>query len=394
MSSRFANRFWSLLALTATLAAACGGGGGSEPKTASARQERAASVRLERVVDGLSFPLDFAGPQGDPSRQFIAEKGGRIRVLRDGVLIDTPFLDLSGRVSGGSEQGLLGIAFHPGYPGDGRFFVNYTDRAGDTHVASFRVSADPDVADAGSGADVLFVDQPFPNHNGGGLAFGPDGFLYIGLGDGGGAGDPAGNGQSLSTLLGKILRIDVEGASPYAIPAGNPFGASPGARGEIWSYGLRNPFRFSFDRGSGDMYIGDVGQAALEEIDFAGRSNGGQNFGWSRTEGTQCFGSANCDRSGITFPIAEYGHDAGCSVTGGYVYRGAAIPALQGEYFYGDFCSGFVRSLHVDGGSASGQREWPELAPGDSITSFGQDAAGEIYVVTAGGAVFRVAPAS
>ncbi len=382
-----------LVALVATLGAACGGGGGSDAKTAAVRLESAA-VKLERVVDGLAFPLDFAAPPGDRSRQFIAEKGGRVRVLRDGILIDAPFLDLSGRVSGGSEQGLLGIAFHPGYPSDRRVFVDYTDRAGDTHVASFRVSADPDVADAGSGADVLVVDQPFANHNGGGLAFGPDGFLYIGLGDGGGEGDPLGSGQSLSTLLGKILRIDVDRGSPYAIPAGNPFAGTPGARGEIWSFGLRNPFRFSFDRGGGDLYIGDVGQDAREEIDFGPHSRGGQNYGWNRTEGTPCFGSANCDRNGLTFPIAEYGHDAGCSVTGGYVYRGAAIPALQGQYFYGDFCAGFVRSLHVDGGTASGDREWPELAPGDSITSFGQDADGEIYVVTAGGAVFRVAPAS
>ncbi len=393
MTSRTTVRFGGLLALVAALEAACGGGGGSDPKTAGVKQERAASVRLERVVDGLAFPLDFAGPQGDPSRHFIAEKGGRVRVLRDGVLLDAPFLDLSGRVSGGSEQGLLGIAFHPAYPNDPRFFVNYTDHAGDTHVASFRVSADPDVA-ASSGADLLVVHQPFANHNGGGLVFGPDGFLFIGLGDGGSEGDPLGNGQSLSTLLGKVLRIDVDGASPYAIPAGNPLLGTAGARGEIWSFGLRNPFRFSFDRANGDLYIGDVGQDAREEIDFAPRGSGGQNYGWNRTEGTLCFGASSCDRTGITFPIAEYGHDAGCAVTGGYVYRGSAIPALQGEYFYGDFCSGFVRSLHVGGGSASGGRDWPELSPGDSITSFGQDAGGEIYVVTAGGAVFRVAPAS
>jgi glucose/arabinose dehydrogenase len=393
MTSRPSTLSGNLLAVIATLAAACSGGGGSDSNTTSASAERAASVRLEPVVNGLAFPLDFAGPPGDPSRQFVAEKGGRVRVLRDGVLLDAPFLDLSGRVSGGTEQGLLGIAFHPGYPSDPRFFVNYTDQAGDTHVASFRVSANPDVATA-SGADVLVVHQPFANHNGGGLAFGPDGFLYIGLGDGGSEGDPLGNGQSLSTLLGKMLRIDVDGGSPYAIPAGNPFLGTAGARGEIWSYGLRNPFRFSFDRGTGDLYIGDVGQDAREEIDFASSRSGGQNYGWNRTEGTLCFGASSCNRDGITFPIAEYGHDAGCAVTGGYVYRGTAIPALQGEYFFGDFCSGFVRSLHVAGGSASGQRDWPRLAPGDSITSFGQDAAGELYVVTGGGMVFRIAPAS
>jgi len=392
MTSRPPILFGVLSALIAALGAACDGGG-EDSRSTSVNAERAASVGLQPVVSGLAFPLDFAGPQGDPSRQFIAEKGGAIRVVRDGVLIDRPFLDLSGAVSGGSEQGLLGIAFHPGYPSDPRIFVNYTDRAGDTHVASFRVSANPDVASPG-GADVLLVHQPFPNHNGGGLAFGPDGFLYIGLGDGGSEGDPLGNGQSLSTPLGKILRIDVDGASPYAVPAGNPFLGTAGARGEIWSYGLRNPFRFSFDRGTGDLYVGDVGQGAREEIDFAPRGSSGQNYGWNRTEGTLCFGASSCDRNGITFPIAEYGHDTGCAVTGGYVYRGAAIPELQGEYFFGDFCSGFVRSLHVAGGSASGQRDWPQLAPGDSITSFGQDAAGELYIVTAGGTVFRIAPAA
>ena len=371
------------------LALACGGGGGSDdaPPTSG--------VTLEQVVSGLSFPLDFAAPPGDASRWFIAEKGGRIRVVRDASLVTAPFLDLSSQVSGGSEQGLLGIAFHPRYPADPRIFVDYTDLAGDTHVASYRVSSDADRADPSSAIDVLFVDQPFANHNGGGLAFGADGFLYVALGDGGSEGDPQGNGQSLATLLGKILRLDVDSALPYAIPAGNPFGSTPGARAEIWSFGLRNPFRFSFDREAGDLYIGDVGQDQREEIDFApASSGGGENYGWNRTEGTLCFGASDCDRSGITLPITEYDHQGGaCSVTGGYVYRGDRIPSLRGHYFYGDFCAGFVKSLRVDGGSAADQRDWPELDPGGQITSFGQDTAGEVYIVTAGGDVFRIAPA-
>jgi glucose/arabinose dehydrogenase len=378
----------ALAALLTALAFACGGGGGSDdtPPTSD--------VTLEQVVSGLSFPLDFAGPPGDASRWFIAEKGGRIRVVRDGTLLATPFLDLSSQVSSGSEQGLLGIAFHPRYPSDPRVFVDYTDLAGDTHVASYRVSADADRADPASAIDVLFVDQPFANHNGGGLAFGADGFLYVALGDGGSEGDPQGNGQSLATLLGKILRIDVDSALPYAIPAGNPFASTSGARAEIWSFGLRNPFRFSFDRDAGDLYIGDVGQDRREEIDFApASSGGGENYGWNRTEGTLCFGASDCDRSGITFPVTEYGHDGGgCSVTGGYVYRGNRIPSLRGHYFYGDFCAGFVKSLRIDGGSAVDERDWPELDPGGQITSFGQDAAGEVYIVTAGGGVFRIAP--
>ncbi|MGH7897338.1 MAG: PQQ-dependent sugar dehydrogenase, partial [Candidatus Binatia bacterium] len=270
--------------------------------------------------------------------------------------------------------------------------VNYTDLAGDTHVASYRVSPNADVADPASAVQILFVDQPFANHNGGGLAF-RDGLLYVALGDGGSGGDPQGNGQNLGTLLGKLLRLDVDSGTPYAIPPGNPFVGTAGARGEIWAFGLRNPFRFSFDRASGDLYIGDVGQQSREEIDFEpASSSGGRNFGWNRTEGTLCFGASGCDRSGITFPISEYPTDGGCSVIGGYVYRGNTIPEIRGHYFFGDFCAGFVRSLRVSGGRAVDERDHPDLNPGDQITSFGQDAAGELYVVTAGGGIFRIAP--
>jgi glucose/arabinose dehydrogenase len=381
------------LVALALLCFACGGGGGGDGD-GDDDGSGDAEVRLETVASGLDFPLDVAAARSDASRLYAAEKTGRIRVLRDGALLTAPFLDLSALVSGGEEQGLLGLAFHPSYPADPRFFVNYTNLAGDTRVVSYRVSANPDVADPSSAVTILAVDQPFANHNGGALAFGPDGFFYVALGDGGGANDPLGNGQSLATLLGKLLRLDVSTA-PYAVPAGNPFVGVTGARPEIWAFGLRNPYRFSFDRSTGDLLIADVGQAAREEIDFAPRSSaGGENYGWARTEGTLCLGGGSgCDTSGITFPIAEYPTDDGCAVTGGYVYRGSALPALRGHYFYGDFCAGFVRSLRVSGGSAVDEREWPELAPDGQITSFGEDAGGELYVVVADGRLLRFVPA-
>ena len=372
--------------LLCVLVAACGGGGGGDGDDGPDD----AAVGLVTVASGLDFPLDVAAARNDASRLYVAEKTGRIRLIENGQLVATPFLDLSALVSGDTEQGLLGLVFHPSYPTDPRFFVNYTNLAGDTRVVSYRVSANPDVADPSSATTILAVDQPFANHNGGGLAFGPDGFLYVALGDGGGANDPSGNGQSLATLLGKLLRIDV-GAVPYAVPPSNPFVGVTAARAEIWAFGLRNPYRFSFDRSTGDLYIGDVGQSAREEIDFASAaSDGGENYGWDRTEGTLCTGGGTCDTSGITFPVTEYGHDDGCSVTGGYVYRGADVPALRGHYFYGDFCSGFVRSLRISGGAATERREWPELAPDGQITSFGEDAAGELHLTVADGRLLRV----
>lgn len=353
-------------------------------------------LALETVVTGLEFPVGLAAPPAD-ARLFVLEKGGRIRIIENGSLGPT-FLDLRGRVSTGSEQGLLGLAFDPAYASNGRFVVNYTDPSGDTRISAFHVSADPDAADAASESVLLAVDQPFDNHNGGQLAFGPDGDLYIGLGDGGSGGDPNGNGQSLSTLLGKVLRVDLEGAQPYAIPPDNPFAASAGAsvRGEIWSYGLRNPWRFSFDRATGDLYIGDVGQGNYEEIDISTAAAGagrGLNFGWNRMEGTHCFppdAGESCDRTGLILPVLDYDHSQGCSVTGGYVYRGSAIPDLAGTYFYADFCGGWVRSFRFSAGQAADRREWPDLSPGGSITSFGEDAAGELYLLTSEGAVYRI----
>ena len=312
---------------------------------------------------------------------------------RTGALLPTAFLDISARVSTGSEQGLLGLAFDPAYATNGRFVVNYTDLAGDTRVSAFRVSADPDLADAASETLILSVDQPFPNHNGGQVLYGPDDHLYIMLGDGGSAGDPGGRGQSLTDLLGSILRIDPQDAGGYTVPADNPFVGTAGALPEIWSYGLRNPWRVAFDPANGDLYIADVGQGEWEEVNIAIAAAGagrGLNFGWKVMEGPECFEASSCDQDDLELPVLAYGHDAGCSISGGFVYRGAAIPALQGHYFYSDFCSGWVRSFRYENGEAVDQFQWPTLAPGGNVPGFGRDAAGELYVMSAGGSVFKI----
>jgi glucose/arabinose dehydrogenase len=348
---------------------------------------------LQEIASGLAFPLYLTSPPDD-DRLFIVEKGGTIRVIKGGVLLGNPFLDLSGRVSAGPEQGLLGLAFAPDYVSSGRFVVHYTDRDGDTRVSLFRVSDDPDRADPASESVVLTTEQPGPTHNGGQILFGPDGLLYIGLGDGGSRdGEDGGRGQSLDDLLGSVLRIDVSSGSGYIVPLDNPFVGTAGARGEIWSYGLRNPWRFSFDRGTGDLYIADVGESRWEEVNRATAAEGAGrsvNYGWSRMEGSQCF-VEGCDRSGLTRPLVQYDHADGCAVTGGYVYRGAAISGLQGQYFYGDYCEGWVRSFRAEGDPGQ-PVDWPALSPGDNITSFGEDAAGELYIVTQGGGVFKIVP--
>jgi glucose/arabinose dehydrogenase len=361
---------------------------GSEPPSSPAELE----IGLEPVATGLAFPLALTAPPGDP-RLFIVEKDGRIRIVRDGALLERPFLDVSSLVSRGSEQGLLGLAFDPDYSSNGRFFVNYSDTEGDTRVVAYRVSGDPDLADAATAEILLTIEQPFSNHNGGHLTFGPDGFLYIAMGDGGSGGDPQGNGQDRLDLLGSLLRIDVRGASGYTIPPDNPFAGMADARPELWDIGLRNPWRFSFDRGTGDLYIADVGQNEREEINVALASTGGghgANYGWNIMEGTACFVGTECDTSGLVLPVLEYGHSEGCSVTGGYVYRGSAIPDLAGHYFYADFCEGWVRSFRFAGGAVTAERDWPELAPGGQVPSFGEDAAGELYVLDAGGTVYRI----
>jgi glucose/arabinose dehydrogenase len=329
-------------------------------------------------VSGLVRPLDLQ-PDGS-GRLFVIEKVGRIRIIENDQLIETPFLDISDRVgSNGNEQGLLGLAFHPQYAQNGRFFVNYTDNNGDTVLARFQVSSDPNVADPNSEVKILGVDQPFANHNGGVLAFGPDGYLYAGLGDGGSQGDPFGNAQNTKALLGKILRLDVDSTEPYAVPSDNPFG------NEVWAYGLRNPWRFSFDKLTHDLYIGDVGQNTWEEIDFlpAG-SPGGTNFGWNFREGAHDYKGGGS--AGLVEPVAEYSHtEGGCSVTGGYVYRGA-MPEWNGIYLYADYCTGLIWGLiHSENG-------WQKQQLFDldvTITSFGQDASGELYLLSDNGGVFR-----
>jgi hypothetical protein len=351
------------------------------------------TIRLQEVASGLDFPLFLTAPPGDNSRLFVVEKTGRIRVIKDGSLLPAPFLDLSAKISNGGEQGLLGLAFHPGYASNGRFVVNYTNPSGDTRISVFRVSVNPDVADPASEQVILSVDQPFANHNGGMVGFGPDGKLYIGMGDGGSGGDPQGNGQNRNTLLAKLLRLEVSGTGQVSIPADNPFVGQDGTRPEIWSYGLRNPWRFSFDRQSNDLYIADVGQNAHEEIDASTASSQfgrGLNYGWNRMEGASCYSpSSGCNQSGLTLPVLDYDHSQGCSVTGGYVYRGA-IASLKGLYFYADYCSGWVRSFRLSGSQATERRDWPELRPGGQITSFGEDARGELYLMISSGKVFRI----
>jgi glucose/arabinose dehydrogenase len=329
---------------------------------------------------------------GDGSgRLFVAEQGGTVRIIRNGALEAVPFLDISGIVTAGGEQGLLGLAFPPGFSAKRYFYVHYTNRlnVGDTVIARYRLSADPNLADPASGQQILTATQPFGNHNGGQLSFGPDGFLYIGLGDGGSGGDPLGNGQSLTTLLGKILRIDSEsGAIPYLIPSGNPF--LGGRVSEIWAYGLRNPWRFSFDRKTGDLYIGDVGQGQFEEVDFQpASSSGGENYGWNIMEGAHCFNAPTCTQTGLVLPVQEYPHaDGDCSVTGGYVYRGALFPELRGVYLYGDFCTGRIWGLRRFGGS------WVNrllLDTALNISTFGEDEAGELYLADyASGTIYTI----
>ena len=355
-------------------------------------------LTTRRVVGGLEAPVDLQAPPGDRARLFVVEQAGRIRIIRNNAVAGT-FLDIVGRVGSGGERGLLGVAFHPRYTENGRFFVNYTDRGGDTHVSEFRAQPpSSDSADPASERELLVVAQPFENHNGGGLAFGNDGRLYIALGDGGSGGDPFGNGQSLATPLGKILRIDVDTGTPFAVPGDNPFVATPGAFPAIWAYGLRNPWRISFDRATGDLLIGDVGQNAFEEVDVGLVSRrGGENYGWNVMEGNHCFDPpAGCNAGGLTLPVIEYSHGDGCSITGGYVYRGCRMPGYHGTYFYGDYCTSIIRSFRLQNGAATDQRDWTAaLSSGvDAISSFGVDGDGELYIVDHTGEVYRIVPGS
>jgi glucose/arabinose dehydrogenase len=344
---------------------------------------------LEPLVSGGLVRPDYLTHAGD-DRLFVIEQPGRIRLIEKGQLRDQPFLDITDKVStDGNERGLLSVAFHPDYVNNGQFFVDYTRQPdGATVIERYTVSKDdPDRANDQSGKVILTIAQPEANHNGGLIKFGPDGYLYIGMGDGGGQGDQhgsIGNGQNRNALLGKLLRIDVTQQDTYAVPPTNPF------RTEVWAYGLRNPWRFSFDRSTGDLYIADVGQNLYEEVDVQpAASTGGENYGWRIMEGWHCYDpQEGCDQAGLVLPVAEYSHDAGgCAITGGYVYRGSQYPALQGAYFFGDYCSGIIWSLQREGD------RWQmikRLTADMRISSFGEDVNGELYVIDHGGGVYRL----
>jgi glucose/arabinose dehydrogenase len=351
----------------------------------------APTASLQPFVTGLSAPLDFQIPRDGTGRFFMVEQGGTIRVIKKEKLLPTPFLNISSIIVSGGETGLLGLAFHPQYKTNGRFFVNYTRRLNgqlQTAIAEYHVSsANPNLADPNSGQVLLFFDQPFDNHKGGQMAFGPDGFLYIGTGDGGSGGDPQGNGQKLSTLLGKMLRIDIDHGAPYTIPPDNPFAGVGGARGEIWAYGFRNPWRFSFDKTTKRLWVGDVGQDNWEEVDIVTK---GGNYGWVIMEGNHCYPppGTGCNQTGLTLPVAEYSHSEGNAIIGGYVYRGKAIPALKGLYVFGDFGSGHIWTLQET--SPGTWTRTSLLSAGFNISAFGRAGNNELYVVAYSGTVYKL----
>ena len=377
-----------LVAAFACLLNAVSFGPFSSAPVAHAQTPELPTLALGTPIQGFSAPVGIGHAGDNSNRIFVVEQGGRVRIVKSGVLQSSPFLDIAGRISAGGERGLLGLAFPPDYARKGYFYVNYTNTAGNTVVSRFRRDAsNPDAADPASEQIILTVGQPFANHNGGQLAFGPsDKMLYVGMGDGGSGGDPGNRAQNPAELLGKILRIDTESGRPftYTSPASNPFVTTAGFRPEIWATGVRNPWRFSFDRTMFDLFIADVGQGSFEEIDFQdASSDGGENYGWRIMEGVHCFNPNPCSMAGLTLPILEYDHSGGnCSVTGGYVYRAGAFPRMQGLYLYGDFCSGRIWALR-DTGAA-----WQNsllLDTSIQISAFGEDEAGNLYAASYGG---------
>ncbi len=391
--------FWTFLAVAVTITVISSSAFAQDDViTARSAPPDPAAVQLTEVANGFVRPLLLTHAGDGSNRLFVVEQGGRVWIIQDGERLETPFIDLSSIVSpaangtGYTERGLLGLAFHPNFEENGWFFVNFTNEQGTTHVERFTVSeSDPNRADLGSSELILWQEQPYPNHNGGHMAFGQDGYLYIAFGDGGSAGDPLGAGQDLSTWLGKILRIDVSDAV-YAVPQDNPFVGRNGALPEIWAYGLRNPWRFSFDRATGDLYIGDVGQNQWEEINFqSSESDGGENYGWNIYEGMHPY-SGGAAPMNMVYPVAEYDHSQGISVSAGYVYRGQNVPSLAGVFFFGDFGTGRIWSLWRDE-SLNWRSQVFMNNTGITISSFGEDEAGELYVVDYAGRILRFDPA-
>ena len=396
----------SALALAISLTGCPGGDSTSGGSTVTPAPNPAFGLRLEQINVSLSFPLFLTvTPLPGDTRLFVVEKGGAIKIVdrSNGALIGT-FLNISNLLPNplGSEQGLLGLAFDPQYASNRRFYISYTDVNGNSVIARYLASlSNANAAELVADRILLTVSQPFTNHNGGMIAFGPlDNLLYIGIGDGGSGGDPQNNGQNSAVLLGKLLRIDVSQGilpqPPYIVPPDNPFVNIAGAD-EIWSVGLRNPWRYSFDRQTGDLYIADVGQGNWEEVNASTSPNAGRgiNYGWRIMEGMHCYPPGSmCSQTGLMLPVIEYAHPTGCSITGGYVYRGAAVPALRGTYFYSDYCAGFVRSFRLSGGVATEQSDWMTLRPGGNVTSFGEDNAGELYIMTdpPQNGLFRIVP--
>jgi glucose/arabinose dehydrogenase len=362
------------------------------PGPAGTFNPNAGTTIVPTLLAGGFNPVTFVTNAGDGSgRLFVVEQRGVIWTIDPAnPSTRTKFFDIAARVRSGDEQGLLGLAFHPDFENNGRFFLDYTNLGGDMVISEFAVDANG-LGDTNSERNLLTISDPFPNHNGGMLAFGPDGYLYIGNGDGGSGGDPLNSGQSLDTLLGKILRLDIDSGDPYGIPADNPFVAGGGLP-EIWDWGVRNPWRYSFDRATGALIIGDVGQESWEEIDVEPVGAGGVNYGWNVVEGKTCYVSATCSTDGTVLPVWTYSHAIGCSVTGGYVYRGAAnVDVLTGAYIFSDYCTGKLWAFNADDVLAGGGANVDELGQVRfNVSSFGEDEAGELYIVDLAGAVYRI----
>lgn len=382
---------WSITLLLAVLMAATVALVNARANPSSLLTAEQMAVSIELVTSDVNGAIGLANAGDGSDRLFIIEQPGRIKIWDGTQVLGTPFLDVSGLVTSGGERGLLGLAFHPDYATNGLFYINYTDNSSaDTVVAEYQANPpSSNTADPTSARILIEIDQPFSNHNGGHLAFGPDGYLYIGMGDGGSAGDPNNYAQNLQSLLGKMLRIDPNNANtsdglPYDIPADNPFVGDATARDEIWAYGLRNPWRFSFDRATGALIIGDVGQNEFEEIDLQLPSSpGGENYGWRLMEGFECFNpQVGCNDGSLTLPVFQYPHvDGNCSVTGGYRYQGAAFPQARGYYLFADYCSGRIWAANYVDGQGS-VIEWMNTPY--TITSFGEDEAGELYFTNTG----------